>query len=148
MDLAKDLAWQKIFSGRSTNLKIEKSRFFCIFATFTPYFILFTDNQWTYEFTTENIDIKLTAVHLKKYSKFTSAIHIKTNSYSFRIMFILIIVQFFIICSINGWKYEKVSKNWDRVTNWCVYLTARLIKPLQRKISVVSFLFGQTNTVR
>ena len=28
MNLAKDLAWQKIFSGRSTNLKIEKSRFF------------------------------------------------------------------------------------------------------------------------
>ena len=28
MDLAKDLAWQKIFSGRSTNLKTEKSDFF------------------------------------------------------------------------------------------------------------------------
>ena len=28
MDLAKDLAWQKIFSGRSTYLKIEKSGFF------------------------------------------------------------------------------------------------------------------------
>ena len=28
MHLAKDLAWQKIFTGRSTNLKIEKSRFF------------------------------------------------------------------------------------------------------------------------
>ena len=28
MDLAKDLAWQKILSGRSTNLKIKKSRFF------------------------------------------------------------------------------------------------------------------------
>ena len=28
MDLSKDLAWQKIFSGRSTDLKIEKSRFF------------------------------------------------------------------------------------------------------------------------
>ena len=32
MDLVKYLAWQKIFSGDSTNLKIEKSRFFCIFA--------------------------------------------------------------------------------------------------------------------
>ena len=30
MDLAKDLAWQKIFRGRSTNLKIEKSGFFAI----------------------------------------------------------------------------------------------------------------------
>ena len=39
MDLAKDLAWQKIFRGRSMNLKIEKSGFFCIFATLTPYFI-------------------------------------------------------------------------------------------------------------
>ena len=58
MDLAKDLAWQKMFSGRSTNLKIEKSRFFCIFATLTLYFISFPDNQWTYEITTENIDIK------------------------------------------------------------------------------------------
>ena len=28
MDLAKDLAWQKIFSGRSTNRKIEKLFFF------------------------------------------------------------------------------------------------------------------------
>ena len=41
MDLAKDLAWQKIFRGRSTNSKIEKSVFFCIFATLTPYFIPF-----------------------------------------------------------------------------------------------------------
>ena len=31
MDLAKDLAWQKIFGGRSTNLKIEKSGFFLHF---------------------------------------------------------------------------------------------------------------------
>ena len=28
MDLAKDLAWQKIFSGRSTSLKIDKSGIF------------------------------------------------------------------------------------------------------------------------
>ena len=42
--------------------------------------------------------------------------------YPFRIMFIVIIVRFFIICFINGWKYEKVAKNWDRVTNRCVYL--------------------------
>ena len=34
----------------------------------------------------------------------------------------MIIVRFFIICFINGWKYEKVATNWDRVTNWCVYL--------------------------
>ena len=46
MDLAKDLAWQKKFSGRSTNLKIEKSDFFRIFATLTPYFILFPETQW------------------------------------------------------------------------------------------------------
>ena len=45
MDLTKDLAWQKIFSGRSTNLKIEKSFFFYIFATLTFYFISFSDNH-------------------------------------------------------------------------------------------------------
>ena len=54
MDLAKDLAWQKIFSDRSTNLKIEESGFFCVFTTFTLYFISFPDNQWTYEITTKN----------------------------------------------------------------------------------------------
>ena len=58
----------------------------------------------------------------KKYSKITLTIHINMNSYSFGIMFIMIILQFFIICFINGWKYEKVATNWDRVTNWCVYL--------------------------
>ena len=58
MDLAKDLAWQKIFSGCSMNLKIEKSRFFCIFATLTPYFISFTDTQWAYKITTDNTIIK------------------------------------------------------------------------------------------
>ena len=37
MDLAKDLAWQKIFRGRSTNLKIEKSGFFVIaFSLLSP----------------------------------------------------------------------------------------------------------------
>ena len=35
MDLAKDLAWQKIFSGRSTKLKIEKSIFFA-FSLLSP----------------------------------------------------------------------------------------------------------------
>ena len=58
-----------------------------------------------------------------KYLKFTTTIHINPNSYSFRIMFIMIIVRFFIILLINGWKYKKVATNWDRVTNWCVYLT-------------------------
>ena len=58
MDLAKDLAWQKIFSDRSMNLQIEKSRFFCIFATLTPYFISFPDTHWAYKITTENINIK------------------------------------------------------------------------------------------
>ena len=59
MDLAKDLAWQKIFSGRLTNVKTEKTGiFFCIFATLILYFISFSDNKWTYEITTENIDIK------------------------------------------------------------------------------------------
>ena len=57
MDLEKDLAWQKIFSGRSTNLKIEKWFFFA-FSLLTLYFISFPDNQWTYEITIENIDIK------------------------------------------------------------------------------------------
>ena len=38
----------------------------------------------------------------KKYSKFTPTIHLNPNSYSFRIMFIIIIVRFFIICFING----------------------------------------------
>ena len=37
-----------------------------------------------------------------KYSKFTPTIHIISNSYSFRIIFIMIIVRFFIICFING----------------------------------------------
>ena len=58
MDLAKDLAWQKIFRGRSTNSKIEKSGFYYIFATLTPYFISFPDTQWAYKNTTENINIK------------------------------------------------------------------------------------------
>ena len=58
MNLAKDLAWQKIFSGRSTNLKIEKSRFFRIFATLTLYFISFPDTQWAYKIKTDNINIK------------------------------------------------------------------------------------------
>ena len=53
MDLAKDLAWKKIFSGRLTNLKIEKSRFFCVFATLIPYFISFPDTQWAYKIITK-----------------------------------------------------------------------------------------------
>ena len=60
-----------------------------------------------------------------KYSKFTPTIHINPNFYSFRIMFIMIIVRFFIRCFINGWKYEKVASNWNRVTTWCVYLTSQ-----------------------
>ena len=40
MDLAKDLGWQKKFSGRSTNLKIEKSRFFFNFRYSQPLFYL------------------------------------------------------------------------------------------------------------
>ena len=43
-----------------------------------------------------------TAVNVKKHSKFTPTIHINPNSYLFRIMFIMIIVRFFIICFING----------------------------------------------
>ena len=38
MDLAKDLAWQKICRGRSTNLKIEKSGFFA-FSLLTPHIL-------------------------------------------------------------------------------------------------------------
>ena len=58
MDLPKDLACQKTFRGRSTYSKIEKSVFFCIFDTLTPYFISFSDTQWAYKITTENINIK------------------------------------------------------------------------------------------
>ena len=36
MDLAKDLVWQKIFSGRSTNLKIETRVFFVVFSLVSP----------------------------------------------------------------------------------------------------------------
>ena len=36
MDLAKDLAWKKIFRGRSTNLKIEKSGFFAFSPRSSP----------------------------------------------------------------------------------------------------------------
>ena len=39
MDLAKDLAWQKIFSGRSTNLKIEKSGFIFAFSLLSPFIL-------------------------------------------------------------------------------------------------------------
>ena len=58
MDLAKDLAWQKIFGGCSTNLKNWKIGFFCIFATLTPYFVSFPDTQWAHNITTEIINIK------------------------------------------------------------------------------------------
>ena len=74
----------------------------------------------------------------KKYSKFGPTIHIIPNSYSIRIMFIIIIVRFFIISFMNGWKYEKVATNWDRVTHWCVYLIcsfSRILKTIPgRKI--------------
>ena len=40
MNLAQDLAWQKIFRGRSTNLKIEKSGFFLHFRYSHPLFYL------------------------------------------------------------------------------------------------------------
>ena len=61
------------------------------------------------------------------------SIHINPNSYSFSLYLIFYIIVlfnvynhyrtiFFIICFINGWKYDKVATNWDRVTNWCVYL--------------------------
>ena len=66
MDLAKDLAWQKIFKGRSTNLKTEKSGFFCIFATLTPYFISFPDTQWAYKIEIQNINIKRSLNRWKK----------------------------------------------------------------------------------
>ena len=52
---------------------------------------------------------------LKKYSKFTPTIHINPNSYSFRIMFIKIIVRFFF--HLLQWiKIWKVATSWDRVT--------------------------------
>ena len=66
MDLAKDLTWQKIFRGRSTTLKDEKSGFFCIFTTLTAYFISFPHTQWAYKITTENINIKRSLNRIKK----------------------------------------------------------------------------------
>ena len=69
MDLAKDLAWQEIFRSRLTNLKIEKSVFFYIFAILTPYFISVPDTQWAYKITTENINIKRSPTDLKKKKK-------------------------------------------------------------------------------
>ena len=69
----------------------------------------------------------------KKYSKFTSTIHINPNSYSFRIIFIMIIVRTCIICFINWRKYEKVATNCDRLTNWCVYLSNLQINQLQSR---------------
>ena len=70
MDLAKDLPCQKIFSGRSTNVKIEKSRFFSIFATLAPYLISFADTQRAYEITTDNINIKWSLNRWKNYKLF------------------------------------------------------------------------------
>ena len=56
----------------------------------------------------------------KEYSKFTLIIHIDPNSYSFRTMFIMIIVRFFIICLTNGWKYESGHKLRQGLGhNWC-----------------------------
>ena len=71
----------------------------------------------------------------KIYSTFISTINTNSNSYSSRIMFILVIVWFVIICFINGWKYKKVATNWDRVTNWCVYLTHILADAASRDLS-------------
>ena len=62
----------------------------------------------------------------KKYSKFTATIYIDPNFYSFRIMFIMIIVRFIIICFINRWKYEKMA------TNWCIYRIIR--KAIERHV--------------
>ena len=69
VDLTKDLVWQKIFKGRSTNLKIEKSVFFFAISSLLlspPYFISFPDTQWAYKITTENINIKMSLNRLKK----------------------------------------------------------------------------------
>ena len=55
MDLAKDLAWQRIFSGCSTNLKTEKLGFFLLHSPFIlSHFPIIREH----EITTENIDIK------------------------------------------------------------------------------------------
>ena len=80
----------------------------------------------------------------KKHSKFTPTIHINPNSYSFRIMFIMIIVRFFIICFINGGKYEKVVTDWDRIINWCVYLTWSLLQKSRKKKWLFSWMFQVT----
>ena len=92
-----------------------------IFDTFRR--VLFTNlNFCDFPMDKCNATAKTNGGSFKKYSKLTPTIHTNPNSYSFRIMFIMIIVRFFIICFINGWKYEKVARNGDRVTNWCVYL--------------------------
>ena len=80
----------------------------------------------------------------KKYSKFTPTIHINPKSYSFTIMFIMIIVRFFIICFINGWNYEKVAINWNRVTNWCVYLITQFYRLYYQ---IKNFIFGSCNCI-
>ena len=66
MNLAKDLAWQKIFSGPSTNLKIEKSIIFFLHFRYSHPLFLFPNIKWTYEITTENIEIKWALNRLTK----------------------------------------------------------------------------------
>ena len=46
------------------------SRFFCTFATLTPYFISFPDTQWACKITTDNINIKWSLNRLKQYINF------------------------------------------------------------------------------
>ena len=78
----------------------------------------------------------------KKIFKIHTGNYPNSNSYSSRIMFILVIVRFFIICFINGWKYEKVATNLDRITNWCVYLTyAKLLTNLFSNIIVYKLVY-------
>ena len=61
MDLAKNLAWQKIFSGRSTNLKIEKSFFFA-FSLLSPFILSH------FPIISENMKLKLKTLTLNERS--------------------------------------------------------------------------------
>ena len=60
----------------------------------------------------------------KKYSKFTPAIYINPNSYSFRIMFIMIIVRFFITC-FNRWNMKKwlQTETWSQIDAFHLRIT-------------------------
>ena len=76
MDLAKDLAWQKIFRGRSTNLKTEKSGFFYLhFRYFHPLFYLISrfSSSRSAESASKAISFALSSQNIYKFGNFFSA---------------------------------------------------------------------------